>query len=289
MTRRPRFLLAAAGGCAGLFLVLLVAAYGSAAARRADATSLLGFVAAEPAGGSVPDFMGHFGDPGAVILLGAVLAALAALRGRPRVAAVIVLLVGISSVSSQLLKAVLAYPRFEGAIGNAHVAPEAFPSGHSTAAMAIAIALVIATPGRLRPLAAMVGAGFALGVAFSVIALGWHFPSDAVGGFLLASGWALVLLAGLAVLDERFPARAGRIRAAASVRKATEGLTAVGLVALAAAGVLALAAIALVALAQPGGLMGVAERHTGLVVVAPSVALAAVALLSGFALLSRKR
>jgi len=36
-------------------------------------------------------------------------------------------------------------------------------------------------------------------------------------------------------------------------------------------------------------LMGVAERHTGLVVVAPSVALAAVALLGGVALLSRRR
>ncbi|HLM26854.1 MAG TPA: phosphatase PAP2 family protein [Thermoleophilaceae bacterium] len=289
MTRRPSVLLAAAGGCAGLFLLLLVAAYGSDAARRADATSLLGFVAVEPNGGSLPELMGHFGDPGPVIFLGAVLAAVAALRGRPRVGAVIVLLIGITSISSQVLKAVLAYPRFEGSIGRAHVAPEAFPSGHSTAAMAVALSLVIAVPSRLRPLAALVGAGFALGVAFSVIALGWHFPSDAVGGFVLASGWALVLLAGLAALDERFPARTGRSRAAASVRKVTEGVTAVGLVALAAAGVLALLLMGLVALAQPGGLVGVAERHTGLVIVAPSVALAAVVLLSGFALLSRKR
>ena len=93
-----------------------------------------------------------------------------------------VFLIGVTSVSSQLLKAVLAYPRYEGdAIGGAQVAPEAFPSGHSTAAMALALCLVLVAPRALRPLAALVGAVFALGVAFSVIALGWHFPSDAVG------------------------------------------------------------------------------------------------------------
>jgi membrane-associated phospholipid phosphatase len=289
VTRRAPALLAAAGGCAALFVLLLVAAYGSDAARHADATSLIGFVAVEPNGGSIPDLLGHFGDPGAVVVLGALLAAVAVLRGRPRVAAVIVLLIGITSISSQVLKTVLAYPRYEGTFAGAHVAPEAFPSGHSTAAMAIALSLVIAVPARLRPLAAIVGAGFALSVAFSVISLGWHFPSDAVGGFLLASGWALVLLAGLAALDERYPARTGRTRAAATVGKVTEGLTAAGLVTLTAAGVLGLAFIAFVALVQPGGLMGVAERHTALVIVAPSVALAAVALLSFVALLSRKR
>ena len=64
MTRRPSLLLAAAGVCAGLFSVLLAAAYGSDAARRADATSLLGFISVEPNGGSLPDRIAHFGDPG---------------------------------------------------------------------------------------------------------------------------------------------------------------------------------------------------------------------------------
>src|SRR4051812_32550553 len=128
MARRPARLLVAACGCAALFLVLLVAAYGSDAVRRADATSLLGFVAVEPNGGSLPDWLAHFGDPGAVVFVTAVLAGVAALRGRPRVAGAIVLLVGVTSVSSQVLKAVLAYPRYEGSIGGAHVAPEAFPS-----------------------------------------------------------------------------------------------------------------------------------------------------------------
>ncbi|MDQ3648457.1 MAG: phosphatase PAP2 family protein [Actinomycetota bacterium] len=289
MTRRPVFLLVAGGVCAALFGVLLVAAYGSSAARYADASSLLGFVAFEPKGGSLPERIGHLGDPAVVVLIGALLAGVALLRGRPRVAAAVVVLIGVTSVSSQTLKALLAYPRYEGTIAGARVAPEAFPSGHSTAAMALALGLVLVSPARLRPLAALVGTGFALSVAFSVIALGWHFPSDAVGGFLLASGWALVLMAGLAVLDERLPARSGRTRAAASVRTAVDRVAAVGLFAAVGVGILALTLSALVLATRPGGLMGFAERHTALVVVGPSVALAAVALLGGVAVLSRRR
>jgi len=289
VTRRPVVLLAAAGACAALFGVLLLAAYASSAARYVDATSLLGFVAVEPKGGSLPSWIGHLGDPALVVLMGALLAGIALLRGRPRVAAAVVLLIGVTSVSSQALKALLAYPRYEGTFAGAHVSPEAFPSGHSTAAMALALSLVLVSPARLRPLAALVGTGFALSVAFSVIALGWHFPSDAVGGFLLASGWALVLMAGLAVLDERLPARTGRTRVAATVRSAVDRAAAIGLLAATGAGVVALALAVLVVSTRPGGLMGFAERHTGLVVVAPSVALAAVALLGGVVLLGRRR
>lgn len=289
MTRRPVFLLGAAAACAVLFGLLLLAAYGSPAARYLDATSLLGFVAVEPKGGSLPGRIGHLGDPPLVAAIGALLAGAALLRGRPRVAAAVVVLIGVTSVSSQALKVLLAYPRYEGTVAGAHVSPEAFPSGHSTAAMALALSLVLVSPARLRPLAALVGTGFALGVAFSVIALGWHFPSDAVGGFLLASGWALVLMAGLAVLDERLPARTARTRAAASLRTAVDRVAAVGLLAAAGAGVLALVLVTLVFATRPGGLIGLAESHTGLVVVAPSVALAAVALLGGITLLSRRR
>lgn len=289
MSRRPVLLLAAGAACAALFGVLLMAAYGSSAARYADARSLLGFVAVEPRGGSLPERIGQLGNPAQVVVMGALLAGAAVLRGRPRVAAAVVVLIGLTSVSSQALKALLAYPRYEGTVAGAHVAPAAFPSGHSTAAMALALSLVLVSPARLRPLAALVGTGFALSVAFSVIALGWHFPSDAVGGFLLASGWALVLMAGLAVLEERLPARAGRTRAAAAVRSAVDRVAAVGLLAAAAGGLCALALSVLVLTMRPGGLMDFAERHTALVVVGPSVALAAVGLLWGVAALSRRR
>lgn len=289
MTRRPLILLGAAGACAGFFLLLLGLAYGSPAARYLDATALESSVALGPRGGSLPDRIVQLGDPAVVIVIGAVLAGVALLRGRPRMAALVVALVGLTSVSSQVLKALLAYPRYEGAVAGAHVDPEAFPSGHSTAAMTLALCLILVSPARLRPLAALVGSGLALAVAFSVIALGWHFPSDAVGGFLLASGWAFALLALLGVVERRLPARAARTRASAAVRAATERTAALGLTAVAAGGVLVVALAAVAVLVQPGGLLGFAERHTALAVVAPSVALAAAVLLSGVAVLSRRR
>ena len=124
-------------------------------------------------------------------LIGGGLALLAVARGRPRVGLFVIALLAATSVSSQVLKAVLAYPRYEGTIDGAHISPAAFPSGHATAAMSLAIALVVVMPRRLRPAAAAVGVGLALAVSFSIVSEGWHFPSDVVGGYLLATGWAL--------------------------------------------------------------------------------------------------
>ena len=81
-------------------------------------------------------------------------------RGRPRLAAGVIALVAATSISSQLLKLLLAYPRFSGTVGGAHVDPAAFPSGHSTAAMSVALAGVLVAPPRARPLAAVLGMGW---------------------------------------------------------------------------------------------------------------------------------
>ena len=146
-------------------------------------------------------------------------------------AVLVALLVGLTSVSSQLLKALLAYPRSDELINGARVTAEAFPSGHATAAMSLAIALVLVVSPRLRPLAALVGAALALGVSFSVVSMGWHFPSDVIGGFLLATGWTLVLLAGLRALEARYPERAGRGALARRSRAVVDAVSGAGLVA----------------------------------------------------------
>ena len=176
--------------------------------------------------------------------------------GRPRHAALVVALVGLTSVSSQVLKGLLAYPRHDSAAGTTFIAPEAFPSGHATASMTLAIALVIVVPRALRPAAALVGAALAVGVSFSIVALGWHFPSDVVGGYLLATGWALVLLAGLRASQARFPERHLRTRLAVRSRALTEAVAALGLFA-------ALVVLALVAIKLPA-LTGLRARAHGL-------------------------
>ena len=52
--------------------------------------------------------------------------------------------------------------------------------------MALALCAVLAVPARWRPAAATAGGLFALGVAYAILALGWHFPSDVIGGYLVA-------------------------------------------------------------------------------------------------------
>ena len=291
MTLTARALLRGAAVIAAAFAALLVVAYGSPGARWADAAALQGFLGLQRPGVTpVTERLVTLGNVVEVGLIGGALALVALARGRPRVALFVLALLALTSVSSQVLKALLAYPRHEGMIDGARVDPAAFPSGHATAAMSLAIALVVVVPSRLRPLAAVVGMGLALGVSFSLMSLGWHLPSDVGGGFLLATGWALVLLAGLRKAAQLVPERTGRSRLAAASRSVIDRAAAVGLVATAAAGLMAAVAVtALVVVFRLPVVVDYAQDHTAFFVVAIGLALSAAALLAGLASLLTHR
>jgi membrane-associated phospholipid phosphatase len=275
--RRAKTMLWMALGCAALFGLLVLGAYFWGPGETLDNEGLAGFVNANhgwvrPIAWRLTDF----GDPPTVAAITLALAALALVRGRPRVAVTVIGLVAATSVSSQVLKALLAHPRFPP-IFDYPVGPDALPSGHATAAMSLALAGVLAAPRRARPFAALVGSVLALGVGAAVVGAGWHFPSDVIAGYLLATGWALGLTAGLHEADRRFPARegwSGSAIARASDRIATGGL------ALLAAGAAAVAVLgtAALAFADPSSATCFAREHTAFVVVAGGVASSAVAL-----------
>jgi membrane-associated phospholipid phosphatase len=122
------------------------------------------------------------------------------------VLAAIVVVAG-ANLTTQLLKTTLEHARhkaFEHGIGLPW--PNSFPSGHTTAAASIAVALLLVTPAAHRFAAAAIGAGITAAVGFSVVILGWHYPSDVLGGLLVVGTWAFAALAWLR-------ARAGRDRA----------------------------------------------------------------------------
>ena len=61
-----------------------------------------------------------------------------------------------------------------------------FPSGHATIATSLVFAFILVCSVRVRPWIAIVGVIGAATVAWGTLAAGWHRPSDAVGGVLLA-------------------------------------------------------------------------------------------------------
>jgi undecaprenyl-diphosphatase len=76
------------------------------------------------------------------------------------------------------------------------VTGSSFPSGHATQASAFWLSLVLALRAtRVGSFALRVAGVFAatlvLGVAWSRVYLGVHYPSDVVAGVMLGSGWAL--------------------------------------------------------------------------------------------------
>jgi membrane-associated phospholipid phosphatase len=187
--------LAAWIACAGALVGLALVAYGIDAAQRADATLLTKFIARDGSVGSLADVIAHLGDPLPLLALLAAACGVALWRGRPLDAAAAVTVVAGANLTTQVLKVALAHPRFQSVLGHDQLGPVAFPSGHATAATSIAIAFLFVVPSDWRPAAAAVGACFVVAVGCSVMVLAWHFPSDVLGGVLVASGWGFAVLA----------------------------------------------------------------------------------------------
>lgn len=200
MLDTARRLWMAAAACVVAFLALLTVVYTTEPGRAADKRALEGFGDLQrPRLAELSDGVAHLCDPVPFALIAAVLVVIALVRLGPIGAlAAGTTLLG-ANVTTQVLKPALANPR--GTFGQYGVSAEAFPSGHATAAMSLAlVAIVIASP-RIRPLVAILGAAFALAVGFAIVSLDWHFPSDVAGGYLVAATWCFATLAVARSLD----------------------------------------------------------------------------------------
>jgi membrane-associated phospholipid phosphatase len=111
-----------------------------------------------------------------------------------------------ANVTTQALKAVLSHPRYQPILGYHQVGPTAFPSGHATAALAMACAFALVVPRPWRPTAITLGALATLAVGCSRVIQHYHYPSDILGGWLVAAGWCFAVVATLPISPP--PARA---------------------------------------------------------------------------------
>jgi membrane-associated phospholipid phosphatase len=269
MPRRAAVPLLCAAACLLALTITGALALAVPAAHVRDAAILHGFMALDRDRGHVlVEATVHLVDAGPYAVLGLALLAVALLRHRVRHAvAVAVLLVG-TGATTQALKHILAQPRIEAWLGHDQIGPAAWPSGHATAAMALALCAVLVAPAGLRPLVAVAGGAFAVGVGYALIVLAWHYPSDVVGGFLVAGLWTSVAVAWLALAEPRVTLR-GRPREAERAR-------AVGVGAGALAAALAVAAAAALAVRHDGATLYALERPT---LVVGALAIAALAAL----------
>jgi membrane-associated phospholipid phosphatase len=204
--------LAAWLACAGALVLLALVAYGINAAQHADATLLAKLIARQDSSAwTVTNAIAHLVDPAPLLALLAIACGIALWRGRPLDAAAAVTVVLGSAVTTRVLKILLAHPRYQAVLGHHQLGPIAFPSGHATAAASIAIAFVFVVPRRMKAVVGALGALFVAAVGFSVLVIVWHYPSDVLGGILIAAGWGFAVLAATrAIASRRSPGRGGR-------------------------------------------------------------------------------
>ncbi|MDQ6818422.1 MAG: phosphatase PAP2 family protein [Actinomycetota bacterium] len=284
MPRQAKFALSGAAAAAVLLILTWLLAFHVAVFRNADQSIYSGFFQLHSRGHvwAIANVIVQVCDPKPFVVLVAVIAVVALLRRRPRAAVAICAIVIGANVTTQLLKPLLAAPRAGNLLGGVSpVLPASWPSGHATAAMTLALCSVIAAPARWRPTVAAVGALFAVAVSYSFLTLGWHYPSDVFGGFLIVACWTLVAVAGVFTVEARRPRRPARQPGErVSLREALAPPAAAVLGGVVLAG--------LIALARPHQVLSYARAHEAFMVGAAAIALLGLVLATGLMLALRR-
>jgi membrane-associated phospholipid phosphatase len=205
VARNVKSPLAACFACAVALGFLTLLALGFAAGRDVDVRLFLRLAEDKPSGDTLADAIASLGDPLPMLVLLVVACGIALLRGRPRSALAAVLVVVGANVTTQLLKVLLAHPRVKLAISGDPFEPNTFPSGHTTAAASIAVAYAFVLPAALRNLTLTLGAAFALAMGSSVVVIGWHYPSDVLGAYLVVACWGFAVLTAMRAIAPRRP------------------------------------------------------------------------------------
>lgn len=273
--RSPRIALLGSLACLLGLAVTGVLAYLVPVVQKRDSATLYGFTELNrPRVTPLLDGFAHLADPRPYALIGLLLIGVALARHRYRIAAVVLGLIVATGYTTQTLKPLLASPRYDEWLGTGQIAAASWPSGHATAAMTLALCAILVSPARARPTLAALGAIFAVSVSYSILALGWHFPSDVFGGFLVAMTWTLAAVAGLVWLEQKRPSRARE------PRRATGRTETLGPIALGSAGA---AVVTAITLSRPEAVVRYAADHATFVIGASGIAALAVVLVLGLA------
>jgi membrane-associated phospholipid phosphatase len=212
MLRRPAAALFAALACALATSAVWVVAFHTGAGARLDSSVLHGFTGLQDSSVEpVANAAAQLANPIPFALLSLAIVALALVRRRPLHALVVAVVVVAAPLTTELLKPVATVARPAEA---PPLAPsvDGWPSGHTTAAMALALCLVLVTPARRRPLAAAIGGAFAVAQGYGLLVMGWHYPSDVLAAFGVSATWLALGVAALGLTSARAEERRLRWR-----------------------------------------------------------------------------
>jgi membrane-associated phospholipid phosphatase len=258
---------------------------------RADVSVLQGFAQLNrPRLDTVTNFIASLCSPNQYVVLAALPILLALARRRPRVAVMLALIIVGANETTQLLKPLLAAPR--DPVWWDPINDASWPSGHATAAMSLALCAVIAAPARRRPAVAAAMSAFAIAVCYSFLELGWHYPSDVFGGFLVASTWTLLGMAGLWTYEAHRPgvAATARRRGGSVPGEARPAQFSIAEALAPVVAVLGTAAVfaGLIVLARPHQVINYARAHETFVVGAAGIGVLGLMLASGVSVMLRR-
>ncbi|MDO4776231.1 MAG: phosphatase PAP2 family protein [Cardiobacteriaceae bacterium] len=132
----------------------------------------------------------YFGKFAAVVV--AVVAAVYFYRGEKRMAGYVVSVPALAALLSYLLKNVFERVRPDVLTHLVHQADASFPSGHSTFAAAFAMFFMLRYP---RPGVIVTGIALIVGMGWSRLLLGVHYPVDVLAGWSVGAMMALLVYA----------------------------------------------------------------------------------------------
>jgi membrane-associated phospholipid phosphatase len=207
MPRRVKAPLLAALACCLAIAPLAVAAYSLGVFQRVDLRFFFHLRREEGPVHALATVLVGFGDLIALLVLLAAIVVWGLRLGRRREVIAAAIVVAGANLTTQLLKTTLEHARHKAFEHGIELPwPNSFPSGHTTAAASIAAALLLVAPVAYRVRAAVAGALLAAAVGISTVVLGWHYPSDVLGGLLVVGAWGFAALAYLRLRGDRDPA-----------------------------------------------------------------------------------
>lgn len=172
---------------------------GDAALRGAD-------LGTSPVAGKVADVLDVV-TVTSMIAAVAVVAVIALMRMQRTVGLAAVGLLVMASVVSRVLKAYLLTRPDLGLVESTPATLNSMPSGHTTAAFSIGVALLLVVPSALRPAAAALGFALSCAVAIAAMSAGWHRAGDSLASLFLVTACTaaiglIVLVVDRAAVDE---------------------------------------------------------------------------------------